>query len=568
MASPSDAASKEDEFFAQRRTVLAFLDFLRTAPLPPSVDSDALEVAADCLSEAFGVSPQNPDDLEKYSVLPGTLLQLIQDSTPGSATGHGSSAGAARPGGQLVENSQAAASLPEPMDEENKRDAEPREADLGDRVGGGSVAAGTENARIGNGDSGGREGGKEVEMKDAVEGATEQTGEQAKERAWETARGEAGAGGSGPNRQGEEGQVEAQGALDLEKKLQEFLQGLESAGYYAGTVVGSEEYVTRQQQARGIFHQCVAQQGGGREGGDKEQGDGGSEQGKEGGEKEGGEKEGGEKEGNEKEEEGGSKSSEGRKEQRGDKGKEKETEMGDASAATASGAAGGAASGAGGAAASGAGGGAASGVTASASAETVGGGGAAAAVVTEEDKKKAEELKAQGALPLPATTHPPTPSCPRPFSFIPPAGNAAMAAHNYDEALSLYSKAIALCGNAAMAAHNYEEALSLYSKAIALCGGTNAIYYANRAAAQHQLGNYMEAAADSRRAVAVDPRYSKAYSRLGHACMALGRHHEAIEEGFKKALELDPSNAAHKENLKDKIDQLCFPLFAQPNLDA
>ncbi|CAI5985099.1 unnamed protein product [Closterium sp. NIES-65] len=371
-------------------------------------------------------------------------------------------------------------------------------------------------ARIGNGDSGGREGGKEVEMKDAVEGATEQTGEQAKERAWETARGEAGAGGSGPNRQGEEGQVEAQGALDLEKKLQEFLQGLESAGYYAGTVVGSEEYVTRQQQARGIFHQCVAQQGGGREGGDKEQGDGGSEQGKEGGEKEGGEKEGGEKEGgekegNEKEEEGGSKSSEGRKEQRGDKGKEKETEMGDASAATASGAAGGAASGAGGAAASGAGGGAASGVTAS---------------------------------------------------------NAAMAAHNYDEALSLYSKAIALCGNAAMAAHNYEEALSLYSKAIALCGGTNAIYYANRAAAQHQLGNYMEAAADSRRAVAVDPRYSKAYSRLGHACMALGRHHEAIEEGFKKALELDPSNAAHKENLKDKIDQLCFPLFAQPNLDA
>ncbi|CAI5525075.1 unnamed protein product [Closterium sp. Naga37s-1] len=384
MASPSDAASKEDEFFAQRRTVLAVLDFLRTAPLPPSVDSDALEVAADCLSEAFGVNPQNPDDLEKYSVLPGTLLQLIQDSTPGSATGHGSSAGAARPGGQLVENSQAAASLPEPMDEENKRDAEPREADLGDRVGGGSVAAGTENARIGNGASGGREGGKEVEMKDAVEGAAEQTGEQAKERAWETARGEAGAGVSGPNRQGEEGQVEAQGALDLEKKLQEFLQGLESAGYYAGTVVGSEEYVTRQQQARAIFHQC----GG-----------------------------------------------------------------------------------------------------------------------------------------------------------------------------------VVWVGNAAMAAHNYEEALSLYSKAIALCGGTNAIYYANRAAAQHQLGNYMEAAADSRRAVAVDPRYSKAYSRLGHACMALGRHHEAIEEGFKKALELDPSNAAHKENLKAKIRPLQFTLsFINPLL--
>ncbi|CAI7832723.1 unnamed protein product [Closterium sp. NIES-53] len=362
MASPSDAASKEDGFFAQRRTVLAFLDFLRTAPLPSSVDSDALEVAADCLSEVFG------------------------DSTPGTVTGHASSTGAARPGGQLVENSQAAALLPEPMDVGVKGGAEPREADLGDRVGGGSVAAGTENARIGNGASGGREGGKEVEMKDADEGAAEQTGEQAKERAGETARGEVGAGVSGANRQGEEGQVEGQGALDLEKKLQEFLQGLESAGYYAGTVVGSEDYVVRQQQARAIFHQCVTLQGGRREGEDKEQGEGGSEQGK---------TEGGEKEGNEKEREDGSKSSEGSKGQRDDKGKEKETEGGDASAATAATTASVAATVADAAGPS-ASGGAASGDAAVAAAETAGGGVAAAAVVTEEDKKKAEELKAQG----------------------------------------------------------------------------------------------------------------------------------------------------------------------------
>ncbi|CAI5998470.1 unnamed protein product, partial [Closterium sp. NIES-64] len=243
----------------------------------------------------------------------------------------------------------------------------------------------------------------------------------------ETARGEAGAGGSGPNRQGEEGQVEAQGALDLEKKLQEFLQGLESAGYYAGTVVGSEEYVTRQQQARGS---------------------------------------------------------------------------------------------------------------------------------------------------PPSRNHAPThPILPTPILIHSPAGNAAMAAHNYDEALSLYSKAIALC------------VLSLYSKAIPLCvGTTNAIYYANRgcfkdfsfavllfadcrAAAQHQLGNYMEAAADSRRAVAVDPRYSKAYSGWGMRAWrwvgttrrlkrALRKVRVLVGVGIagvglqERSLELDPSNAAHKENLK------------------
>ncbi|GJP37307.1 hypothetical protein CLOM_g21733 [Closterium sp. NIES-68] len=472
--------SNEDRFFTQRRTVLAFLDFLRTASLPPTVDSDALEVAADCLSEAFGVSPQNPDDLEKFSILPGTLLQLIQDSTPGSLIGHGPSTVAARPDGQPGEMSRAAPP-PEPMDEGNKDDTGPRATGSADRPGEGSVAAAGADSSSGSGAETGA--GEDVAMKEAAdgpaeaekpgtagEGETTQGMDAASVDGEETKRGEAEErGGEAEKRGREEAENKEEDggeAVDLDQKLQEFLEGLESANYYAGTEAGSEAYLERRRQATAIFHQCVQQQ---------------SEQ----------QQEQKEQEREQKEEEDG-------KDRKESKGKAKEQEGQDVSAAATADAAAavGVGSGSSSAGTTSAAGAAASG--GAAATETAGSG--AAAVVTEEDRKRADELKAQG--------------------------------------------------NAAMSAKQYEEALTLYSKAISLCGGTNAIYYANRAAAQHQLGNYMAAAEDSKRAIAVDPSYSKAYSRLGHAYKALGRHHEAIEEGFKKALQLDPSNATHKENLK------------------
>ena len=60
------------------------------------------------------------------------------------------------------------------------------------------------------------------------------------------------------------------------------------------------------------------------------------------------------------------------------------------------------------------------------------------------------------------------------------------------------------------------------------------LFLSPRAAAHHQLGNFMAAVSDSERAAALDRRYGKAYSRLGHALLALGRAQEAIERGFKK----------------------------------
>ncbi|KAF1814367.1 TPR-like protein [Eremomyces bilateralis CBS 781.70] len=76
-------------------------------------------------------------------------------------------------------------------------------------------------------------------------------------------------------------------------------------------------------------------------------------------------------------------------------------------------------------------------------------------------------------------------------------------------------------GNAAMAAKDYPTAIELYTQAIAITP-TNPIYLSNRAAAYSGAGRHAEAAGDAELAVAADPKYNKAWSRLGLARFALG----------------------------------------------
>ncbi|KAH9756989.1 TPR REGION domain-containing protein [Citrus sinensis] len=104
-------------------------------------------------------------------------------------------------------------------------------------------------------------------------------------------------------------------------------------------------------------------------------------------------------------------------------------------------------------------------------------------------------------------------------------------------------------GNRVMQSQQYSDAIELYSFAIALCGN-NAVYYSNRAAAYTQIHQYAEAVRDCLKSIDIDPNYSKAYSRLGLAYYAQGNYNDAIEKGFKKALQLDPNNEAVKENIR------------------
>ncbi|XWS23747.1 hypothetical protein CRYUN_Cryun28dG0041700 [Craigia yunnanensis] len=104
-------------------------------------------------------------------------------------------------------------------------------------------------------------------------------------------------------------------------------------------------------------------------------------------------------------------------------------------------------------------------------------------------------------------------------------------------------------GNRAMQSKLYSDAIELYSVAVSLCDD-NAVYYCNRAAAYTQIHKYNEAIRDCLKSIEIDPNYSKAYSRLGLAYYAQGNYADAIEKGFKKALQLDPNNESVKENIR------------------
>jgi small glutamine-rich tetratricopeptide repeat-containing protein alpha len=69
-------------------------------------------------------------------------------------------------------------------------------------------------------------------------------------------------------------------------------------------------------------------------------------------------------------------------------------------------------------------------------------------------------------------------------------------------------------GNKLLSAKDFEGAIAKYTEAIA-ADDSNAVYFANRAAAYSQAGKHDLAAADAKHALKVNPDYSKAYSRLG-----------------------------------------------------
>jgi small glutamine-rich tetratricopeptide repeat-containing protein alpha len=102
-------------------------------------------------------------------------------------------------------------------------------------------------------------------------------------------------------------------------------------------------------------------------------------------------------------------------------------------------------------------------------------------------------------------------------------------------------------GNKLLGAKDFEGAVQKYTEAIEL-DDTNAVYFANRAAAYSQLGDHNLAAADAKQALLVNPDYSKAFSRLGHAEFCLGNYKEAVD-AYRKGVEKEPQNANLKQSL-------------------
>ncbi|KAL4893877.1 hypothetical protein BDV59DRAFT_176368 [Aspergillus ambiguus] len=124
-------------------------------------------------------------------------------------------------------------------------------------------------------------------------------------------------------------------------------------------------------------------------------------------------------------------------------------------------------------------------------------------------------------------------------------------------------------GNAAMARKEYSSAIDLYTQALAIAPA-NPIYLSNRAAAYSASGQHEKAAEDAELATAVDPKYSKAWSRLGLARFDMADYHGA-KEAYEKGIEAEGNGGSDAmkrglETTKKKITEATRG--AEPPADA
>lgn len=113
-------------------------------------------------------------------------------------------------------------------------------------------------------------------------------------------------------------------------------------------------------------------------------------------------------------------------------------------------------------------------------------------------------------------------------------------------------------GNAAMARKEYNIAIDLYTKALAIAPA-NPIYLSNRAAAYSAMGQPQKAAEDAELATTTDPKYSKAWSRLGLARFDLADYHGA-REAYEHGIEAEGNGGSEAmkrglETSKKKIEE-------------
>jgi small glutamine-rich tetratricopeptide repeat-containing protein alpha len=113
-------------------------------------------------------------------------------------------------------------------------------------------------------------------------------------------------------------------------------------------------------------------------------------------------------------------------------------------------------------------------------------------------------------------------------------------------------------GNAAMAKKDYDAAISFYTKALELVP-QNPIYLSNRAAAYSASQKHEHAMTDAQAAVEADPKYTKAWSRLGLAKFALGDAKGSME-AYQKGIEYEGNGGSEAmrrgyETAKKRVEE-------------
>ncbi|KAJ5151929.1 Small glutamine-rich tetratricopeptide repeat-containing protein 2 [Penicillium capsulatum] len=113
-------------------------------------------------------------------------------------------------------------------------------------------------------------------------------------------------------------------------------------------------------------------------------------------------------------------------------------------------------------------------------------------------------------------------------------------------------------GNSLMARKDYNAAIESYTKALEIAPA-NPIYLSNRAAAYSASSQHDKAAEDAELAVAADPKYSKAWSRLGLARFDMGDYN-AAKEAYEKGIEAEGNGGSEAmkrglETSKRKLEE-------------
>lgn len=113
-------------------------------------------------------------------------------------------------------------------------------------------------------------------------------------------------------------------------------------------------------------------------------------------------------------------------------------------------------------------------------------------------------------------------------------------------------------GNALMAKKEHAAAIEKYTQALQIAPN-NPIYLSNRAAAYSAIGQPENAAKDAEVATTVDPKYSKAWSRLGLARFDMGDYH-AAKEAYEKGIEAEGNGGSEAlkrglQTAQRKIDE-------------
>lgn len=103
-----------------------------------------------------------------------------------------------------------------------------------------------------------------------------------------------------------------------------------------------------------------------------------------------------------------------------------------------------------------------------------------------------------------------------------------------------------LRGRAAAALGDYEQAIADYSQALQM-NTRNALAYIDRGIVYRQLGDYGKAVTDFTWAAIADPNEPAAYNNRGIAYQELGLYAQALED-YTRAIELDPLNPIYYNN--------------------